>query len=520
MNDYEQERLANIAKNEALLKEIGLTGIKPPKPRTSTPLKKATPRRKSESPSVSVPRRTSSRLSGIPADSEVAKRKAEAQLEEQCAIERQKRMRVKGPVALQDVLQSKSTWADVKGIFRDVLSQQKTENSRLVKEEDDAEADAKELVGDTTESTSQLRRSMENLSLLSKWEPNAVKLTPERIFSIAMHPGHKKLVVAGDKLGHLGIWDVDGSNMTSIKDEENDDEGDEQADSLGVEDPAIHHFKLHSRTITATAFSIINPALLFTSSYDGSVRALDLTSSSGEATEIFTSDTDQAITGLQLQPDGSLVYFSTLEGEVGFRDMRVPLKQSKCEIYQLHDRKIGALGLHPLRPHMLVTSSLDRTMKVWDFRKMTGGRRNPPTPTLLAEHTASLSVSSAFFNAKGSVVATSYDNTLKVFHLDHLTSTGKDPIVVEPDVSVKHNNTTGRWLTVFKAAWQQTPADGIQKFVVGNMNRAVDVFGEQGQVLAQLRNEYISAVPAVVAMHPSHNWVIAGNASGKGLFFS
>ena len=40
-------------------------------------------------------------------------------------------------------------------------------------------------------------------------EGHVAKLVPHRIFSMAFHPAkYKTLVLAGDKWGNLGIWDV------------------------------------------------------------------------------------------------------------------------------------------------------------------------------------------------------------------------------------------------------------------------------------------------------------------------
>lgn len=45
---------------------------------------------------------------------------------------------------------------------------------------------------------------------LSISEAQVAKVTPERIFSICMHPSEEKtLVLAGDKTGHLGLFNVD-----------------------------------------------------------------------------------------------------------------------------------------------------------------------------------------------------------------------------------------------------------------------------------------------------------------------
>jgi WD repeat-containing protein 76 len=55
----------------------------------------------------------------------------------------------------------------------------------------------------------------------------------------------------------------------------------------------------------------------------------------------------------------------------------------------------------------------------------------------------------------------------------------------------------------------------VQRFVIGNMNRFVDIYSGDGKQLAQLGGEGITAVPAVAQFHPTQDWVCAGTASGK-----
>jgi hypothetical protein len=86
---------------------------------------------------------------------------------------------------------------------------------------------------------------------------------------------------------------------------------------------------------------------------------------------------------------------------------------------------------------------------------------------------------------------------------------------MEPSAVIPHNNQTGRWVTILRAQWQMQPQDGIQRFVIGNMNRFVDVYTSKGQQLAQLGGEGITAVPAVTKFHDSMDWIAAGTASGK-----
>lgn len=63
--------------------------------------------------------------------------------------------------------------------------------------------------------------------------------------------------------------------------------------------------------------------------------------------------------------------------------------------------------------------------------------------------------------------------------------------------------------------WQADPSDGVQRFVIGNMNRFVDVYSGSGEQLAQLGGPGITAVPAVAQFHPTKDWIAAGTASGK-----
>ena len=63
--------------------------------------------------------------------------------------------------------------------------------------------------------------------------------------------------------------------------------------------------------------------------------------------------------------------------------------------------------------------------------------------------------------------------------------------------------------------WQASPSDGVQRFVIGNMNRFVDVYAGSGEQLAQLGGDNITAVPAVAQFHPTNDWIAAGTASGK-----
>lgn len=52
------------------------------------------------------------------------------------------------------------------------------------------------------------------------------------------------------------------------------------------------------------------------------------------------------------------------------------------------------------------------------------------------------------------------------------------------------------------------------------MNRFLDIYTENGEQLAQLSDDSITAVPAVAQFHPTQDWVAGGTGSGKLALFT
>jgi WD40 repeat protein len=307
-----------------------------------------------------------------------------------------------------------------------------------------------------------MRKQFSEMTLFSKWTPKQITITPERIYYIGMHPSPAKpLVFAGDKVGNLGIWDCFGHV-------ENPDDDDEEEG--GGQLPLVTSYKMHSRTISQFLFSPTDPTKLYTSSYDTTIRVLDLPT--GVATEVYfppdETDTDALISSVQLQSNGNILLFANFHGQVGKLDLREPVKGRKTTMYSLHEKKIGGLSVFPGNGEIIATSSLDRTTKIWDLRKIT-----PQSQDFIAEYEASKSISSSEFNRQGDIVATSYDDTLSVFNNVVSTDfpTGKSLGAITPSQRIVHNNQTGRYVSVFKARWHERPENGFEKFIVGNMRR-------------------------------------------------
>ena len=457
LSEYEQQRQANIAERNKLLKQLALdagqAGLGPQKAR---PTNKSAPSSKKKTPAKRVkaedlaPRRTSSRLQGLTADSEVAKRKAEDEYAAAQEAAKVKRQRQSGDLNLSDVVVAGQDWDKSKNFIFDVISRGAKPHERTFGEEEVKTTTDKELKA--------LREQMSGLELYSGFEPNRIKITPERIYSLGFHPTtDKSLVFAGDKMGNLGIFDA-SQTAHQVKTEdgvkredkfikqETDGEEEEEDDP----DPAITSFHCHTRTISSFQFSPANPSRLYTSSYDSSLRLLDLTSS--KSTEVYAPEdtsADEPISGVEVDPlNPHMLYFSRLDGHVGRTDTRA---RNTTDIFQLSEKKIGGFSMHPANPHFIATASLDRYMRLWDLRKLSA-KVGKQTPALIGEHESRLSVSHAAFNSAGQVATASYDDTVKVHTFEGMGlwkaghKLGEEEM--EPSATIPHNNQTGRWVTM------------------------------------------------------------------------
>ncbi|PKS12320.1 hypothetical protein jhhlp_001620 [Lomentospora prolificans] len=504
LSAFERRRLENRQANNELISELSEVASKilpvapapVPKSRsTATGKRKRSPSAPAVKREQPVRRtRASARLAGIDADSEVKKLKFEEETAAEAQKQAAKRMRVSGDLVLGDIGVDGKKWDnDVQGLkdmFRGAQPGVRTFGEEDVKETTDAVL-------------KKLRVRMGGLSLYEKWVPNDIKLVPQRVYSMGFHPTEDKpIIFAGDKEGALGVFDAS-------QDGPEDDDDDRE--------PQVSAFQIHSRTISSLLFSPVDHNSVYSASYDSSIRKLDI--SKGVSVQVYApsdSSEDAPISALDMaHSDPNMVYFSTLQGIVGRTDLRDP---KKSEQWLLSEQKIGGFSLHPLQPHILATASLDRTVKIWDLRKMTGSGHHK-APTLVGEHASRLSISHAAWSAGGHLATSSYDDTIKIYSFPEAGGWKAGRSLSEKEMQpahvVRHNNQTGRWVTILKPQWQQQPKDGIPKFVIGNMNRFVDVYAADGSQLAQLGGDGITAVPAVAQFHPTLDWVAGGTASGK-----
>lgn len=186
-NEYEAQRAANIAKNQALLRDLQLDaakaglGLSKPAVRatsTSSAASDRSSRRKKASvkkePTEVVPRRTSSRLAGLSADSPGAKRKAE---EEAAALQeaaRAKCRRVGGELDLSQIVVAGRDWDARENFLANVVVGGAGARAGAKYERTFTQRDVEE-TGD--KGLKELREQMSGLKLYEGFVPNSMPLS-------------------------------------------------------------------------------------------------------------------------------------------------------------------------------------------------------------------------------------------------------------------------------------------------------------------------------------------------------
>jgi predicted transcriptional regulator len=229
------------------------------------------------------------------------------------------------------------------------------------------------------------------------------QVTKDRIYSLAFHPyvsaEGKAIVCAGDKGGQLGMYafPVPGftANLSPARDdddeapkqeqvvkkvkriakrrnrpqpakvmevEKNEDEEAEEEEKKemdkGEEDPEAGHavsvYQPHSRVISGIVFSPVDHNKLYTSSYDGSLRCMDVDKNAFDL--VYAAPAEELLTRVDISGTGHELYFVTSRGDMKRRDLRKSEKK-KVDVYSLHEKKAYCVHINRSNENQIVTSS-------------------------------------------------------------------------------------------------------------------------------------------------------------------
>ncbi|KAI8599320.1 WD40-repeat-containing domain protein, partial [Dissophora ornata] len=492
----ERQRLENIRRNQKAMEMFNLpqavSAVAASSRSHADRNKRSAPthgvkREKKAKVTENLPRRSSNRLAKIEPDGPAAAKKLEEYKESASSMHYLKSARRAGILSLSDV----STGHGDGAKFAKLMEEMATyvpEKARVKDLEDESD-------GEDGPAPS-LRRKVQALKIKGPWP--TLKVCQGRIYCMAIHANKDKvLVCGGDVDGNLGFWDLDES---LAEDHEPDYD----------EEPNIYSYKAHTRTLSSMQYSPTDTTKLFTTSYDGSVRYLDLVKQKFMESYVVSNDVSDHLGSVSIDSTGNQLWFADNDGAVTLKDVRTP-KDEMVYRKVLHEKKVGCVNVNPKYSHLIATSSLDRTMKIWDIRTFGKYKEDEPIPEL-AEFPHRLSVTSAMWSPDGmSIASTSYDDNVRVFN--NFNPALPDIKEIPEPVRIHHNNQSGRWVTMLRAVWSHQ----FNWFCIGNMNKSVDIYSRgTGDLMANLRDaQVLTTVPAVNTWHPNRVLLASGMANGK-----
>ena len=333
-------------------------------------------------------------------------------------------------------------------------------------------------------------KSLLSTKTLDLKEDDVAKCTERAVTHADFHPSTSEIILAsGDKDGNVSLWRVD----------------DEDEDTHGV-----YCFKPHSQYVSHVKFGNGNGIIgsnLLSCAYDGHVWLLD--SERGEFLELFSgAEHDIEFASMETNVDGNVIYGGDNDGMLNLIDLRASTKKLAAQ-FALGEKRINTVSFNTNDLCSIATSSAMRKgggeICVWDLRKVCGisssTKQQKPVHQLLHKK----STQSAYWNPDGKrLLTTCYDDCVRVWN-PSVSST-------KPEVSIRHNTQTGRWVLPFRAKW--VGDDGI---AVGSMKREVEIFDAQsGKRGLRLHSpELMTAIPSRVAVHPTANIVAGCTSSGR-----
>jgi WD40 repeat protein len=378
VSEYERKRLENISKNNELLLQLGLAS----EPKTAAASKEPRPKKKVKLNS-NAPRRVS--LRNLNKDPEALEKEVPEQLPE--------------PTALT-----------IKFERNEFLDHLKEMNKREIKW--------------ATE-----RDESSDFSLSNPIPFNgSVKVTKDMIVSIECHPSSQKiLAMVGSKKGELALWDISDTLEKSLA----NPEATEQVD------PVVVSFKPHRGPIAKIIHDKDDLNHVYTSSFDGSIKMLDLERQTFES--VYESDDKDPIAWIDIS--GHSMWHCTHSGYVGHLDLR----SNDCVLHVANSKKLNTVHINPINSNYFVTAGLDNFVNIFDIRNL------KVEDGLLVQANSfkhGKSVNSAFWDPifGNDIVSMSFDDTIGIWKnaLDAKSS----------HIAIAHNNDTGRWVQKFKAYWR------------------------------------------------------------------
>ena len=108
------------------------------------------------------------------------------------------------------------------------------------------------------------------------------------------------------------------------------------------------------------------PTVLYSSSFDSSLRHFDLTV--GSQSGVWWQGGGKALSSVDVTSDGRSAAVGGWDGAVRLVDLRASATERQSTLRLSHRNVVSSLSFSPLHGHQLASASYDGTVKVWDIR--------------------------------------------------------------------------------------------------------------------------------------------------------
>jgi hypothetical protein len=245
--------------------------------------------------------------------------------------------------------------------------------------------------------TSEMKEYNARLNKMTVSEDDVAKMCPSRITAVLVHPNRDKLVVlAGDKEGYVGLWDV--NNLT---------------DETG----GVLNYRTHSTNVTRFHCCKSDGSKIYSASYDGTIRCLDTNANAFVMSFDASDNTESCYTSdcfFASHHHGSddTAFIGKSDGIIAFADFRASSTSYQWQ-FAAQLSKVNSIQEHPSNPNLVVTAGSSKAgcIRVHDIRK--AGKTSAPLVEI-DEH--SKSINAAFVSGDGEfMVSVSLDNTVRTW---------------------------------------------------------------------------------------------------------
>ncbi|TRY68670.1 hypothetical protein TCAL_03028 [Tigriopus californicus] len=301
-----------------------------------------------------------------------------------------------------------------------------------------------------------------------------------RTTSLAWHPSSPSLCAVGSKWGDIMLWNYQADNFQNL----------EPGRGPGG-------------SILAMKFDIENDCRLYTCSIDGKMAVQDFV---GQKSRVFlsTDDWEHWYTSFDVSFTGGTVItgdnkgFVTLmtkDGEVVWRS-------------RLHPKKVTNLQFSPREPYLLISTSVDNSVKVWDIRNIKDRK------SALASLEHDKPVNSAYFNPVNGtrLLTTDQHSQLRVYRSPHWDL---ERLIPHPHRQFQH-------LTPIKATWHpladivlagRYPHDQFPGYEAGEQRSVDFIDPDDGKMLFQLTQPGMNNIISLNLFSPSGDAMLSGMSS-------